>query len=416
MYRCLVIIFLFCIFCYDASSQGFNKNYKFLHSSSILQDKDFYLFTILQQVPDLKQAMESDEACKIFRSQRVSAIASSIEKVADSVSFLSAYQFSAEDIEHARQVAGRLWSANKSFRSLPSRHLRPCGNFALYEPLTDSMMLMQSFSEAMTAVNSIINVYGMGRKGMNAGIDSVSYDIRSNYYKSVLVANAKIAFASIDTMNLFFEPTLNMAISLLNLNSRDEAARFEPLAVNENSQAFRKVALIKWPEYKYSAILVPGFGPEDNHSLDPIAKLRLSLAVDRYRKKMAPFIIVSGGYVHPFQTLYCEALEMKKELMKVYAIPESAIIIEPHARHTTTNIRNANRLILRYGLLANKPVLLTTTADQSLYIQAENFKKRCLTDMGHVPFDSLKRISVYDLEYLPVEASLHMKPSDPLDP
>ena len=68
-----------------------------------------------------------------------------------------------------------------------------------------------------------------------------------------------------------------------------------------------------------------------------------------YRQHQAPFIIVSGGRVHPYHTPYNEAFEMKKYLMDVWQIPESAIIIEPHARHTTTNFRNAARIMFRNG-------------------------------------------------------------------
>jgi uncharacterized SAM-binding protein YcdF (DUF218 family) len=31
---------------------------------------------------------------------------------------------------------------------------------------------------------------------------------------------------------------------------------------------------------------------------------------------------------------------MKRSLMADYGVPENAILIDPHARHTTTNMRN----------------------------------------------------------------------------
>ncbi len=80
------------------------------------------------------------------------------------------------------------------------------------------------------------------------------------------------------------------------------------------------------------------------------------MAVKRYRQGLAPLLLVSGGAVHPKRTPYNEALEMKKELMNVYGIPARAIIVEPHARHTTTNFRNAARLVYRYGIPADKKV------------------------------------------------------------
>jgi uncharacterized SAM-binding protein YcdF (DUF218 family) len=31
---------------------------------------------------------------------------------------------------------------------------------------------------------------------------------------------------------------------------------------------------------------------------------------------------------------------MKRQLVALFGIPESAILVDPHARHTTTNLRN----------------------------------------------------------------------------
>ena len=79
-----------------------------------------------------------------------------------------------------------------------------------------------------------------------------------------------------------------------------------------------------------------------------------------------PFIIVSGGRVHPFKTQYIEAVEMKHYMIDVLGIPTSAIIIDPFARHTTTNVRNAGHMIMDYGFQkinglwspAVKPILI----------------------------------------------------------
>ncbi|MBK8657099.1 MAG: hypothetical protein IPN20_25070 [Haliscomenobacter sp.] len=49
-------------------------------------------------------------------------------------------------------------------------------------------------------------------------------------------------------------------------------------------------------------------------------------------------------------------------------MPERAIIIEPHARHTTTNFRNSARLMYRYGIPFDKMALCTSTMDQVVYI------------------------------------------------
>jgi hypothetical protein len=164
-------------------------------------------------------------------------------------------------------------------------------------------------------------------------------------------------------------------------------------------------------------IVVPGAGNEkENVAFSPWGKLRITIAVRRYREGKAPFILVSGGYVHPSQTIYCEALEMKQSLMADFNIPEEAILIDPHARHTTTNLRNANRQIYRYGLPFDKPALIATDQDQSSYISGAVFEKRCLEELGYQPALALKRLSPFGLSFLPNIESLQSDARDPLDP
>src|SRR5581483_6635471 len=119
--------------------------------------------------------------------------------------------------------------------------------------------------------------------------------------------------------------------------------------------------------------------------LSPYSKLRVELAARRYRDGKAPFILVSGGFVHPSQTPYAEAIEMKRELIEKYSVPEAAILIDPHARHTTTNIRNAARIMYRYGMPFDKTALITTDPSQSASIESPDFEKRCIKEMGYVP-------------------------------
>ncbi|HYA16921.1 MAG TPA: YdcF family protein, partial [Bryobacteraceae bacterium] len=127
---------------------------------------------------------------------------------------------------------------------------------------------------------------------------------------------------------------------------------------------------VQWEKFPYSVIVVPGAGPDTlAWSFSPEGKARVTLAAKRFRDGKAPFILVSGGYVHPSQTPYCEALEMKKSLIADFGIPADAILIDPHARHTTTNIRNAVREIYRYGMPFGKKALITTDPAQSASIE-----------------------------------------------
>lgn len=295
--------------------------------------------------------------------------------------------------------------------------MRASKYFAIDSTINDQQLLVETFNREIAGINQLINTYALGEETRYSFIDSVSYPVNSNYYRKVIHITALNQADELDTLNVFYQPSLSFALWLLEINKRNEAARFEPMEDGENAKAVSQIKTTNWDEYPYSAILVPGHGPEEHGvDLSPLGMMRCKLAADRYYKGMAPFVILSGGFVHPFQTQFCEAVEMKKNLMNRYHIPESALIIEPHARHTTTNFRNAARLIEKYGIPIDKKALCTTTVDQSYYITNENFQNRCAEELGYMPYIAKERLSRNDVEFIPTIESLFIDNKDPLDP
>jgi hypothetical protein len=216
---------------------------------------------------------------------------------------------------------------------------------------------------------------------------------------------------------LFFQPSLEYALYLLEINKRDEAGRHEPMESKDNRAAYQHIRSIQWANYPYTVIVVPGAGSDRiTWNLSPSGRLRSEIAARRYREKKAPLILVSGGYVHPSQTPYAEAIEMKRTLMTEFGIPEEAILVDPHARHTTTNLRNAARIMYRYGVPFDRKALIATDNSQSTYIEGATFSKRCADELGYQPQRLLGRTSPFDLEFLPLIESLQIDPTDPLDP
>ena len=286
--------------------------------------------------------------------------------------------------------------------------LRPSGLFKRYDSEDAAGILAAAWRDAATALNRIIDVYALGTPPLYAPIDSVSYDPQSDAYRRMIDVMVAVMDDQRSELTMFYDSSLGFARRLLVANRRDEAARFEPLHTGENAAAFGKIRSTEWSRYPYAAILVPGAGPDRPEiALDPGAKLRLELAVARFRAGKAPFIIVSGGYVHPNQTPFNEAFEMKKALIADFAVPAEAILIDPHARHTTTNLRNAARLSFRYGMPENAPMLITSDQSQSAYITGTVFRDRCLKELGYLPGTIGKRLSRFDVEFVPGIDSLH---------
>ncbi|MDR6784427.1 sugar phosphate isomerase/epimerase [Pedobacter africanus] len=279
----------------------------------------------------------------------------------------------------------------------------------------DTVVLRKSWNNCALAINRIFDVYISSKAPRYPKIDSISFKRGDSLFLAQVQQLLKHKIAG-DKQLAFFELPLRGAIDILKLNGRDEAARYEPLNSGLNAAPFRKAGLTDWKAFKYSMILVPGLGPEvPGMALDPNGAKRCEAAVLRYKQGLAPFIVVSGGQVHPFRTPFNEAVEMKKYLVEKLGIPEDVVFIEPHARHTTTNIRNASRMIFRFGMPADKPVLIVTDTSQSKYI-VERMGKTAMRDLGYLPYKDLAALGPEDTVFYPVAQSQEPDPFDPLDP
>ena len=263
-------------------------------------------------------------------------------------------------------------------------------------------------------MNRLLRIYCLSKDPFYKDIDKVSLDVSSEEYRKLL--KVKIAEIKLSKGSLFFEPTLNFALKLLEANRRDEAGRYEPLEEGENKACLQDLRKIRWNDYPYSVILVLGAGPQDSAHLSKTGAKRADQAAQLFLEHKAPLIILSGGHVHPMQTPYCEAIEMKKYVMEKFQIPEKSILIDPYARHTTTNFRNAARLVFRYGIPTDLKALVTSSEDHIAITTKEGFRIRCATELGYFPMEFITRISPVVAEFKPSVASLFFDANDPLDP
>lgn len=275
-------------------------------------------------------------------------------------------------------------------------------------------VLSESLSDELQSVNYILDVYVAGKKPRYPKIDGATRLTNPAAYFNDLQEEVARIVDKIGSRGSFYHLPWLTAIKVLELNRRDEAARYEPIK-KLNSDVIKKVGSVDWPRYKYSAILVPGLGPgKAGVALDPGGAKRCEMAAAQYKKGVAPLIIVSGGHVHPDLTPYSEAIEMRKYLVGQLGIPAGAVIAEPYARHTTTNIRNAARLIFDLGIPAKMPVLIVTDLGQATFIMF--MKARFMEELGYLPYEELSRTRSGEPYFIPSAAALKLNPTDPLDP
>lgn len=411
--RTACLLLLLTLLAGQSSAQSFSRSYEPLKSGSKIQDKDFYLFTLME-APACRTALEKDTLLAA-RQAHFQGIVASMDTLGRLMETIGELVWSPEDIA---AVGGELQTILFNYPDAGHfliRNMRASGYWIRYENDSDSVLLRKAWEDAAHWENRIIQNYTTNKGFRYPAIDSGSFAPKGPEGQDMLLETSMMVWHHKDRYRLFFQPGLEMALGILFVNDRDEAARFEPLD-SSNRSAYKRIPTIHWSDYMYSVILLPGEGPENNQPMSAVGKYRCQLGAELYKQHLAPFIIVSGGFVHPIQTPYCEAAEMKAYLVGTLGIPEDAVILEPHARHTTTNIRNANRILFRKGIPTDKRVLCTSTSGQLAYIITPFFAMRCKNEMGYVPYKDMKPVDPFNASYLPDMQSLQMDAIDPLDP
>lgn len=317
-------------------------------------------------------------------------------------------------------VEGRLRATVRTpalAQSLVGKQMRASGRFAAHASLSDADMLAAAWKDAAAAVNRIIAVYAKGEAPRYPKIDGFIFNIAVPEYADVLEAHGVATAALATKADLFFAASRRYATGLLEMNERTEAGVFRPLLGGENAAAVKAIAGIDWSASPHSALLVFGHGPEDAQSRTGVmGHIRLRIAADQFSRGLAPFIIVSGGNVHPNRTPFNEAVEMKRILVADYGVPADRILIEPHARHTTTNLRNCARILLAAGFPIGKSALVVSDHKTIRYIGGQDLAQRNLREMGIQPGRIAPGPDRFTLIFTPDPAAFHAEAADPLDP
>lgn len=416
-YPGLTLLFFFSAFTCFAQQSLPDPSYKLVSGNNYVASKNYYLLTLFGQIPELKKLLSGDPVLSKIGSMKDDRLAEATRNCGKEVAcYIEAVKFSKDEISQVSSRINEMYTADNELGRLVNKHLLPSGCYILYAGLSGREMLIKAWEQDAAAVNHTISVYGGGQKPNYPLIDSISFNIRDRGYPELLALNASLSISESKKEGLFFTPAMLFALHSLEMNERNQVADEEPMSETVNKAALTYAKKVKWSQYLYTLILVPGEGPEEKDTeLSAGGMLRCRLAALQYQSGLAPFIMVSGGCVHPYKTKYNEAMEMKKFMVNILHIPEYAILAEPHARHTTTNMRNCARLIFRYGFPMDKPFMVSTAKSQSRMI-TDFLPARTQKELGYVPYQVGKRFSATEAEIYPLAVSLQIDFDEPMDP
>lgn len=268
----------------------------------------------------------------------------------------------------------------------------------------------------MEGVNAILRTYALGQAPPYPQIDGAGA-IPPQERQARLQAADWLSRTPRDRSAQGLDSSIDYALALLDVSDRTDAIGFEPLMEGANAPAMARARTVDWSRYRFSAMILTGVGPEiEGMPLSPYGKYHLRLAAARLARSDIPFIIVTGGRAHPRATRFAEAEEMRRALIDRYGVPADAIVMEPYARHTTTNLRNAARLLIAMGAPLDRDALIVCNPQQSAMIESARFVKRNADELGYQPGRVGRRFSPTELAFRPSRTAARIDPRDPLDP
>ncbi|WP_179413317.1 YdcF family protein [Mucilaginibacter sp. E4BP6] len=414
MMRRLSVLILGFLFTITANAQSTTVNYQLIKNGSV-QAKNFYLLTLLQNDPTMSRVIETDPILSHIALNQKQTIVNNLNTSLDYRQITTNLKLTSQQIEQIGAELSKIYNQNKDLQSLVKYKLIPSKAYIHYENLKPRDQLIKAWQQDAEDINHTIAVYADGEKPNYPDIDSVSFNVHNKNYINIIKQATRQIIKKVGRSNACFIPSMTAALTFLDINNRNDAGIYEPMETTVNKAALQKANRTNWKNYKYTVLLVPGEGPDDNSvQISKGSIARCKLAATAYIKGLAPFIMVSGGRVHPYKTRYVEAVEMKKYMVDSLMIPAKAIIIEPHARHTTTNLRNASRLLIQYHFPLKRPALVITDVSQSIYIS--NMAERCIQELGDVPYRLGERVSLTSQEFYALPSALQINPWEPLDP
>ena len=390
-----------------AFRQTARQDYELVNPETV-ESKNVYFLSLVNTRTELTDAIAGDAelaALSKKKYEEFKTAATLKDKIASVV-------FSNAEITAAGKRISALWAENNAFDRLAIDHLSPSGCYISNKRNTVRSFLEGVWATDAAALNTINRIYGDGSQAAHCDDDR-----RTATDAQVMDALEK-AGSKVNAESPFYQLALECAKAVLAVNERDgEAVNYEPLNSGCNKVAFEAAKATQWNNYEYSIIMVPGAGPDDyNTPLHPDGKVRCDIGYKLWKQKLAPFIMVSGGRIHPSKTKYCEAYEMKKYLMGK-GVPESAIIMEPHARHTPTNVRNMVRVMFRMGIPMDMGGIVACTASViSGTFQNQAFMNRCINEYGFLPVSFGKTVTSEAITFYPRTDCLNIYSKDPLDP
>lgn len=221
----LFVLFLFVVSSDLSAGAPPDRKYSLIKADSYVQSKNYYLLTLLRQLPEINKLISNDEVLAKIAITKKENLKSKLKSCGDSVNcYLESIKFSASEIQNIGARLAALYGSQTEFKTLMQKHLIPSGCYNLLGNLEPMEMLRKAWEQDASAVNQAIKVYAGGARPNYPDIDSVSVDVHWKYYPNFIDFLSSTVLKEVGKDRLFFMPSMTFALRALEVNERNRAA------------------------------------------------------------------------------------------------------------------------------------------------------------------------------------------------
>jgi len=126
-----LLVIALCSFTKNFSQvQKANPDYVPVKSSSLLQDKNFYLLTLFQNIKGVATILQADETLNSIAKEHIASLNNIPFECKDSLMcYAQSFLWTDKEITKVHQALQSLYQHYPSFQKLVEEHLRPSGYF-----------------------------------------------------------------------------------------------------------------------------------------------------------------------------------------------------------------------------------------------------------------------------------------------
>src|SRR5262249_2035067 len=129
---------------------------------SAVQDKNFYILSLLERSTPLRDELQHDSALERIRSGKIAGLKTVTGCVAELTCYTKALKWTDGDIEAVEQSLRALHRNSSQFRETVSRPIRASGLYQLHSELKEEELVAWAWRDAAAGVNRAISIYGEG--------------------------------------------------------------------------------------------------------------------------------------------------------------------------------------------------------------------------------------------------------------